>query len=76
MIAERMDLWRLSNFALERIPADHEVHLFRAVARENERDERLVAMAEVRDLTAVRDEQGRIIGAARARADCAPGVRV
>jgi acetyl/propionyl-CoA carboxylase alpha subunit/acetyl-CoA carboxylase carboxyltransferase component len=60
MIAERMDLWRLSNFALERIPADHEVHLFRAVARDNERDERLVAMAEVRDLTAVRDEQGRI----------------
>src|SRR6185437_16108636 len=44
----------------ERIPADHEVHLFRAVARDNERDERLVAMAEVRDLTAVRDEQGRI----------------
>jgi acetyl/propionyl-CoA carboxylase alpha subunit/acetyl-CoA carboxylase carboxyltransferase component len=60
MIAERLDLWRLSNFALERIPADHEVHLFRAVARDNEGDERLVAMAEVRDLTAVRDEHGRI----------------
>ncbi len=60
MIAERMDLWRMSNFTLERIPADHEVHLFRAVARESERDERLVAMAEVRDLTAIRDEQGRI----------------
>ena len=57
MIAERMDLWRMSNFTLERIPADQEVHLFRAVARESERDERLVAMAEVRDLTAVRDER-------------------
>ena len=32
------------------------------MARENERDERLVAVAEVRDLTPVRDENGRIIG--------------
>ncbi len=60
MIAERMDLWRLSNFTLERLPSDHDVHLFRAIARENERDERLVAVGEVRDLAAVRDEQGRI----------------
>ena len=60
MMAERMDLWRLSNFALERLPAAPEVYLFRAVARDNERDERLVAVAEVRDLEPVRDEQGRI----------------
>ena len=60
MMAERMDLWRLSNFALERLPAAPDVYLFRAVARENERDERLVAVAEVRDLTPVRDEDGRI----------------
>ena len=32
----------------------------RAVAQENERDERLVALAEVRDLTPVRDEDGRV----------------
>jgi acetyl/propionyl-CoA carboxylase alpha subunit/acetyl-CoA carboxylase carboxyltransferase component len=60
MIAERMDLWRLANFTLERLPSDHDVHLFRAVAREKERDQRLVAVGEVRDLTAVRDEHGRI----------------
>ena len=60
MMAERMDLWRLSNFALERLPAAPDVYLFRAVARENERDERLVAVAEVRDLTPVRDDDGRI----------------
>ncbi len=60
MMADRMDLWRLSNFALERLPAAPDVYLFRAVARENERDERLVAVAEVRDLTAVRDDDGRI----------------
>src|SRR5215207_7938488 len=60
MMAERMDLWRLSNFVLERLPAAPDVYLFRAVARENERNERLVAVAEVRDLTPVRDEDGRI----------------
>ncbi len=61
MIAERMDLWRLDNFRLERVPSDPDVHLFRATAHANAHDERLVAVAEVRDLTAVRDEQGRIV---------------
>ena len=60
MMAERMELWRLSNFELERLPAAPDVYLFRAVARENARDERLVALAEIRDLTPVRDEDGRI----------------
>jgi acetyl-CoA carboxylase carboxyltransferase component len=60
MMAARMDFWRLSNFALERLPSAPEVHLFRAVARENRRDERLVALGEVRDLSPVRDEHGRI----------------
>src|SRR5215216_6170641 len=60
MMAQRLDLWRLSNFELERLPAAEDVFLFRAVARENERDQRLVAVAEVRDLTPVRDERGRV----------------
>jgi acetyl-CoA carboxylase carboxyltransferase component len=60
MMAERMEVWRLANFALERMPSAHDVYLLRAVARENPRDERLVALAEVRDLTPVRDEHGRI----------------
>ena len=30
LIAERLDLWRLTNFELERLPADQDVHLFRA----------------------------------------------
>ena len=37
------------------------MYLFRAVARENERDERLMALAEIRDLTPVRDEHGRTV---------------
>ncbi len=60
MMAERMELWRLANFELERLPSAPDVYLFRAVARENPRDERLVAVAEVRDLTPVRDEHGEI----------------
>jgi acetyl/propionyl-CoA carboxylase alpha subunit/acetyl-CoA carboxylase carboxyltransferase component len=60
MMAARMDFWRLANFELDRLPSAPEVHLFRAVARENPRDERLVALGEVRDLSPVRDETGRI----------------
>jgi acetyl/propionyl-CoA carboxylase alpha subunit/acetyl-CoA carboxylase carboxyltransferase component len=60
MMAARLDFWRLANFGLERLPSAPEVHLFRAVARDNKRDERLVALAEVRDLSPVRDESGRI----------------
>jgi acetyl-CoA carboxylase carboxyltransferase component len=60
MMAERMELWRLSNFALERLDSAPGVYLYRAVAHDNPRDERLVALAEVRDVTPVRDEQGRI----------------
>jgi acetyl-CoA carboxylase carboxyltransferase component len=60
MMAARMDFWRLSNFELERLPSTPEVHLFRASARGNPRDERLVALAEVRDLSPVRDESGTI----------------
>ena len=60
MLAERMDIWRLREFALERTPSAEDIYLFRAEARENPKDERLVALAEVRDLTPVRDEDGRI----------------
>ena len=62
MIAERLDLWRLSNFTLQRLPSAEDVYLFRAVARENGKDERLIALAEVRDLSPARDSAGRITG--------------
>ena len=62
LMAQRMDLWRLENFALERLPSTPDVYLFHAQARDNERDERLVAVAEVRDLTPARDDTGRIVG--------------
>ena len=62
MIAERLDLWRLSGFELQRLSSAEDVYLFHAVARQNAKDQRLIALAEVRDLTAARDSAGRVIG--------------
>jgi acetyl-CoA carboxylase carboxyltransferase component/biotin carboxyl carrier protein len=61
MMAERLDLWRLDNFRIERLPSAEDVYLFHGVARENPADERLFAIAEVRDVTPVRDEGGRVV---------------
>ena len=60
-LAERLNLWRMSEFALERIPSPADVYLFRGVGRTNPKDERLFALAEVRELTIVRDESGRVV---------------
>jgi acetyl-CoA carboxylase carboxyltransferase component len=60
MLAERLDLWRLSNFVLERLDSVEDVYLFRGVALANPKDERLFALAEVRDITPVVDAEGRV----------------
>ena len=61
MMAKRLHLWRLSNFFIERLPSAEDVYLLHAVARDNPKDERLIACVEVRDVTPVRDEKGRIV---------------
>ncbi len=61
LMVERLQLWRLDNFDVERLPAAEDVYLTRAVARSNPKDQRLVALGEVRDLTPVRDDEGRIV---------------
>jgi acetyl/propionyl-CoA carboxylase alpha subunit/acetyl-CoA carboxylase carboxyltransferase component len=61
MMGKRMHLWRLSNFDIQRLPSVEDVYLFHGVARQNPRDARLFAIAEVRDLTPVRDASGRIV---------------
>jgi acetyl-CoA carboxylase carboxyltransferase component len=61
MIAQRFELWRLTSFQLHRLPAPDGVLLFHGSAHENPRDERLFALAEVRDLTPLRDASGRIV---------------
>src|SRR6185503_15630452 len=52
---------RLANFDIARVSTTGDVNLFDCVARENPSDERLIAVAEVRDLTPVRDEDGKAI---------------
>jgi acetyl/propionyl-CoA carboxylase alpha subunit/acetyl-CoA carboxylase carboxyltransferase component len=61
MMAKRMNFWRLANFDVERLPSAEDVYLLRAVAKENPRDERFIGVAEVRDLTPVRDASGRVV---------------
>ena len=58
MMGKRLHLWRLSNFKHRRLPSVEDVYLLHAVARDNPKDERLFACAEVRDVTPVRDEDG------------------
>ena len=60
LIAGRLNLWRFERFDLSRLPSDPDTYLFRCVAKDNPADERLMAMAEVRDLTPVRDAAGRL----------------
>ncbi|MGV9709134.1 ATP-binding protein [Gordonia sp. NPDC003424] len=61
-IARRMRIERLRKFDLTRLPSsdDEEVYLFRCVAHDNPADDRLVAFAQVRDLTGLRDHDGRL----------------
>lgn len=61
MMAKRLHLWRLNNFHIERLPSIEDVYLLRTIARDNPKDERLIAVAEVRDVTPIRDEFGKIV---------------
>ena len=78
-IAQRMQLERLSKFDLTRLPSsDEEIYLFRCVARENASDDRLVAFAQVRDLTELREHDGRLVAlptAENAVAVCLDAIR-
>jgi acetyl/propionyl-CoA carboxylase alpha subunit/acetyl-CoA carboxylase carboxyltransferase component len=61
MMAKRLQLWRLGEFDVRRLPSVEDVYLFHGVARSNPKDERLFAIAEVRDVTPVRDDAGRLV---------------
>ena len=78
MAGRQLDLWRLRAFHVTRIPAPEDVLLFECVARTNPGDKRLVAMAQVRQLAAVRDAEGRLLGlphAERAVENCLEAIR-
>lgn len=61
MMGDRLQLWRLNEFELERLASPEDIYMFRGVARANSKDQRLFALAEVRDLTPVLDERGRAV---------------
>jgi acetyl/propionyl-CoA carboxylase alpha subunit/acetyl-CoA carboxylase carboxyltransferase component len=61
MMGERLHIWRLANFHIERLPSIEDVYLFHGIAIDNPKDERLFALAEVRDMSALRDESGKIL---------------
>src|SRR4029077_8609649 len=78
LTGQRLDLWRLKNFNGTRLPAAAGTYLFHVVAKENPADERLIALAEVRDVTPHLDEAGEIIGVPaieRTLAACLDGIR-
>ncbi len=60
MMGKRLHLDRLSNFEIQRLESPEDIYLFHGLARQNRRDERLFGLAEVRDMTPVRDSSGRI----------------
>jgi acetyl/propionyl-CoA carboxylase alpha subunit/acetyl-CoA carboxylase carboxyltransferase component len=59
--AQRLNLWRLKNFDGVRLPSAEDTYLARVVAKDNPNDVRLIAMAELRDVTPRRDSSGTII---------------
>ncbi|MGH9137649.1 MAG: carboxyl transferase domain-containing protein, partial [Acidimicrobiales bacterium] len=61
MIARRLHMWRLSNFDVARLPSVDDVYAYDCVARDNVADRRLVAVAEIRDFTPIRNEHGRAV---------------
>ena len=78
MVGRRLNLWRLRDFELTRLEAPEDVLLLHAVAAGNPQDQRLVALAQVRQLIVVRDDDGKVTGLPhieRALANCLEAVR-
>ncbi len=78
MVGRRLDLWRLREFDITRLEAPEDVLLYHCVAKNNEADQRLVAMTQVRELAVVRDDDGRVSSlpqVERAIASCVEGIR-
>ncbi|HSK55252.1 MAG TPA: carboxyl transferase domain-containing protein, partial [Jiangellales bacterium] len=78
MVGRRLNLWRLRDFTITRLEAPQDVLLYRAVAPGNESDERLVALAQVREFAVSRDADGHVTGlphAERALANCLEAIR-
>ncbi|MFC1705186.1 carboxyl transferase domain-containing protein, partial [Planctomycetota bacterium] len=58
MWADRLDIQGLCDFDTERLESPQDVYLFRAIAKDNPRDERLFAFVDVRHVTEIRSDRG------------------
>jgi acetyl/propionyl-CoA carboxylase alpha subunit/acetyl-CoA carboxylase carboxyltransferase component len=78
LIGQRFDLWRLRNFTGTQLPATEDTYLFHLAAVDNPADERLVAYAEIHDVTPLRDASGKVVAfpaAERKLAACLESIR-
>ncbi len=78
MVGRRLSLWRLRDFDLERLEGPHDVLLLHGRAKDNPSDERLFALAQVRQFGVGRDDTGRVTSLPhleRAIANCLEGIR-
>ncbi len=78
MAAHRLQLWRLKNFDSTRLASPADTYLLRLVAKDNPADERLISLAEVRDVTAEYDAEGQAVGMPaieRTLTACLDGIR-
>jgi acetyl/propionyl-CoA carboxylase alpha subunit/acetyl-CoA carboxylase carboxyltransferase component len=78
MVGRRLNLWRLRDFKITRLDAPEDVLLYHCVAPDNAADQRLVALAQIRELAVVRDAEGHVTSlphAERAVASCLEAIR-
>ncbi|TPG32897.1 carboxyl transferase domain-containing protein [Mycolicibacterium hodleri] len=78
LTGQRLNLWRLKNFDGTRLPAAAGTYLFHVVAKDNPADERLMALAVVRDVTTQLNDDGEVVGIPaieRTLAACLDGIR-
>ncbi len=78
MVGRRLNLWRLRDFKITRLDAPEDVLLYHCIAPDNPADQRLVALAQIREMAVVRDAGGHVTSlphAERAVASCLEGIR-
>jgi acetyl/propionyl-CoA carboxylase alpha subunit/acetyl-CoA carboxylase carboxyltransferase component len=78
MVGRRLNLWRLRDFEITRLDAPEDVLLYHCIAPGNAADQRLIALAQVRQMAVVRDVDGRVTSlphAERAVANCLEAIR-
>ncbi|RME03892.1 MAG: ATP-grasp domain-containing protein [Planctomycetota bacterium] len=58
---QKLELWRFGHFQLERLPSKDEIYLFKGISKIHAHDQRLFAIAQIRDFAPVRNERGEIV---------------